>query len=176
MDVRIGFEDGRWEQRLCASTLAVGYVAEVVQLGRQRLPGLGRAAYAAAAMLVIPGQFGAHLGPTLNGQALRRLTGVVINNTAHLANFHGFPQASIHDGLLDIMEQDYAWSRQLLHNLAVLLGSRAFGPRCMRQAVVEQLVLEKPHTLMADGELLHGVTSLSVRCRPAAVNCVVGRA
>jgi hypothetical protein len=29
---------------------------------------------------------------------------------------------------------------------------------------------------MADGELFHGVTRLSVACRPAAVSCVVGRA
>jgi diacylglycerol kinase (ATP) len=175
MDVRIGFADGHQEQRLCASTLAVGYVTQVVQLGRHRLPGLGRAAYAAAAMLVIPVRFDAHLGPA-NAKAVQRLTGVVINNTAHLANFKGFPAASTHDGLLDIMEQNYAWPRQLLHNLSVLLGSPSFGPACMRQATVEQLVLEQPRTLMADGELLHDVTSLSVSCRPAALNAVVGAA
>lgn len=176
MEVRIGFEDGRWEQRLCASTLAVGYVAQVVQMGRHKLPGLGKVAYAAAAMLVIPEHFGARLGPDANGNSMPRLTGVVINNTAHLANFRGFPRASTHDGLLDIMEQNYAWPRQLLHNLSVLLGSSAFGPSCMRQAVMEQLVLEQPGTLMADGELLQGVTSLNVSCRPAALNCVVGSA
>jgi diacylglycerol kinase family enzyme len=100
----------------------------------------------------------------------------VINNTAHLANFRAFPQASAHDGLLDVMEQGYRWPRQLLHNLAVLAGSRAFGPKAMRQVAAVRLALSKAHTLMADGELLHEVTMVTVRCRPAAVRCVVRRA
>jgi diacylglycerol kinase (ATP) len=171
MDVEIGFADGRKENRLCASTLAVGYVEEVVTLGRHRLPGLGRAAYAAAAMIALPSRFEARLAS--NGGA-RCYTGIVINNTAHLANFRGLPDASVHDGLLDIMEQDYNWPRQLLHNLAVLAGSRAFGPLALRQAAVEQLEMTEPRTLMADGELLHEVTQLRVTCRPGAVSCVVG--
>ena len=103
-------------------------------------------------------------------------TGLVINNTAHLANFRGLPDASVHDGLLDIMEQGYGWPRQLLHNLAVLLGSRALGPLTLRQAATEQFELAEPRTLMADGELLHEVRRVSVACRPGAVNCVVGPA
>jgi diacylglycerol kinase (ATP) len=172
MDVEIGFADGRQERRLCASTLAVGYVEEVVTLGRHRLPGLGRAAYAVAAMIALPSRFQARLAS--NGEA-RRYTGVVINNTAHLSNFRGLPDASVHDGLLDVMEQDYNWPRQLLHNLAVLAGSRALGPLALRQVAMEQLELAEPRTLMADGELLHEVTHLRVTCRPGAVNCVVGR-
>jgi diacylglycerol kinase family enzyme len=173
MEVRIGFADGREERRLCASTLAVGYVADVVMLGRRRLHALGRAAYAAAAMLVVPQRFEARLDGS-GGNGPRRLTGVVINNTAHLANFRGLPDASTRDGLLDIMEQGHGWRRQLLHNLAVLSGSRAFGPLRLRQAASEHLELECPRTLMADGELLDDVTRLSVSCRPAAVTCVVG--
>jgi diacylglycerol kinase (ATP) len=173
MEVHIGFADGREERRLCASTLAVGYVADVVTLGRHRLQGLGRAAYAAAAMITVPPRFEARLAA--NGGAYR-YTGVVINNTAHLANFRGLPDASVHDGLLDIMEQGYGWPRQLLHNLAVLVGSRAFGPLQLRQAAAEQLDLAQPHTLMADGELLHEVTRVHVTCRPGAVSCVVGPA
>jgi diacylglycerol kinase (ATP) len=173
MEVHIGFADGREERRLCASTLAVGYVTDVVMLGRQRLQGLGRAAYAAAAMVTVPPRFEARLAA--NGGA-RRYTGLVINNTAHLANFRGLPDANVHDGLLDIMEQGYGWPRQLLHNLAVLLGSRAFGPLKLRQAAMEQFELAEPRTLMADGELLHEVKRVSVTCRPGAVNCVVGPA
>jgi diacylglycerol kinase (ATP) len=174
MEVRIGFADGREERRLCASTLAVGYVADVVMLGRQRLHGLGRAAYAAAAMLVVPRRFALRLDGRDGHAVPASRTGIVINNTAHLANFRGLPDASTHDGLLDVMEQDYGWPRQLLHNLAVLAGSRAFGPLALRQAAAEQLELDRPRTLMADGELVHGVTRVSVRCRPAAVSCVVG--
>ncbi len=173
MEVRIEYANGRIEQRLCASTLAVGYVTDVVMHGRRRLSGLGRAAYAAAAMIVVPQPFEACLSVQDGAGRPGRYTGVVINNTAHLANFRGFPDASAHDGVLDVMEQGFRWPRQLLHNFAVLAGSRAFGAQAMRQAAAVRLELASSHTLMADGELLHEVTTVTVRCRPAAVRCVV---
>jgi diacylglycerol kinase (ATP) len=176
MDVGVGFRDGRTERRLCASTLAVGYVTEVVMFGRHRLPQLGRAAYAAAAMVVVPGVFEARMAGADEPARPRHYTGLVINNTAHLANFRGFPDASVHDGVLDVMEQGHGWSRQLLHNLSVLAGSRAFGPLRLRQAASERLELREARTFMADGELLHGVSRVAVDCRPAAVTCVVGSA
>jgi diacylglycerol kinase (ATP) len=176
MQVDVGFADGRGQRRLCASTLALGYVTDVVMFGRQRLAHLGRAAYATAAMAVVPERFEARVaGANCDGETQRRYTGLVVNNTCHLANFRGFPDASVHDGVLDVMEQDHGWPRQLLHNVAVLAGSRAFGPTRMRQAVSERFDLDVARTLMADGELIHGVTRLEVVCRPAATPCVVGR-
>ena len=174
MDVSIGFADGRVEHRLCASTLALGYVTDVVEFGRNRLPKLGRAAYAAAAMIVVPERFEARVAGAGDPAESHDYTGLVVNNTAHLANFRGFPDASVHDGLLDVMEQDHGWPRQLLHNLAVLAGSRAFGPTRLRQAVRERLELREARTLMADGELMHGVTRVAVECRRAATLCVTG--
>jgi diacylglycerol kinase family enzyme len=173
METRIEFANGRVERRFCGSTLAVGYVTDVVTCGRQRLSGLGHAAYAAATMIVNPKPFQACLSVEDGAGQPRRYTGIVINNTAHLANFRAFPDASAHDGLLDVMEQDYRWPRQLLHNVAVLAGSRAFGAKVMHQAAAVRLELGAPQTLMADGELLHEVTKVAVRCRPAAVSCVV---
>jgi diacylglycerol kinase (ATP) len=173
MEARLEFSNGRVERRLCASTLAVGYVTDVVIFGRQRLKGLGRAAYAAATMIVIPKSFDACVSLEDGAGRPGRYTGVVINNTAHLANFRGFPDASAHDGVLDVMEQGFRLPRQLLHNVAVLAGSRAFGAQAMRQAASVRLEMGAPHTLMADGELLHDVTAVTVRCRPAAVRCVV---
>lgn len=173
MDVRIEFTNGRIEQRLSASTLAVGYVTDVVACGRQRLGRLGRMAYAAAAMIVIPKPFEARLSVQDGVGEPGHYTGIVINNTAHLANFRAFPQASAHDGLLDVMELGHRWPRQLLHNLAVLGGSRAFGAKGMCQAAAVRLELRNARTLIADGELLPEVTTVAVRCRPAAVRCVV---
>jgi diacylglycerol kinase (ATP) len=173
MEVLIEFADGRIDRRLCASTLAVGYVTDVVTCGRRRLSGLGHLAYAAATMIVVPKPFAARLTVQDGAGQTGRYTGIVINNTAHLANFRAFPQASAHDGLLDVMEQGYRWPRQLLHNLAVLAGSRAFGPKGMRQVAAVRLELSKARTLMADGELLDEVSMVTVRCRPAAVRCVV---
>lgn len=175
VDTVLGFAHGHEERLLCASTLAVGYVADVVSFGRHRLPGLGRAAYALAAMLVLPGRFEARLATSGATPGRRRYTGIVVNNTAHLANFRGLPDASPHDGLLDIMEQDHLWPRQLLHNLAVLSGSRRFGPLALGRAAAGSIELGQPRTVMIDGELRHGVNRLEFACRPAAVHCVVGR-
>lgn len=166
--------DGSVERRLCASTVAVGYVTDVVTFGRERLPRLGRAAYATAAMMVVPRRFDARLDGTDDAGDWQSYTGVVINNTVHLANFRGFPDARVRDGLLDVMEQRHGWSRQLLHNAAVLAGSRRFGPSKMRQVTGERVRLAAPDTFMADGELLRDIASARVMCRPAAVTCLVG--
>jgi diacylglycerol kinase (ATP) len=176
MEVTIGHVDGGSQRRLCASTLALGYVADVVSFGRRRLNRLGRAAYATAALVVVPREFEARVSGSAGCDESRRYTGLVINNTAHLANFRGFPRASVHDGILDVMEQGHRWPRQLLHNLAVLAGSEAFGPMRLRQSRSERLDLGQAHTLMADGEMLESVSRVAVECRPGAVRCVVGSA
>jgi diacylglycerol kinase (ATP) len=176
MEVRLVFVDGHQERRLCASTLAIGYVTEVVSLGRRRLHRLGRGAYAAAALCVRPRRFEVSIAASEGIAGPRAYTGIIVNNTAHLANFRGFPDGSVRDGVLDIMEQDCGWPRQLLHNLAVLAGSRRFGPRRLRQSASERLEFGAPATVMADGELLPGVMRMSVDCRPDGVRCVAGAA
>jgi len=168
MDVTVHADHASTTRRLCASTLAVGYVTDVVTVGRRRLPGLGHAAYAAAAVFTMPQEFRARH----DGEDWAPFTGIVVNNTRHLANFDAFPQARLDDGLLDVMLQRCGWPRQQLHNCAVLAGSRAFGPLVMRQLPRAEFQLESPCTLMADGELLSGVTRVSVESRPAAVSCV----
>jgi diacylglycerol kinase (ATP) len=174
MKVRVTFADGRTDRRLCASTLAVGYVTDVVEFGRQRLPRLGRAAYGAAAMVVVPQPFAARAGPSGGAHPKLRYTGLVVNNTAHLANFRGFPDASVRDGWLDVMEFGHCWARQMLHNVAVLTGSRVFGPARMRRVSTERIELDEARTLMADGELLPQVLGVDAACLPGAATCVVG--
>lgn len=174
MDVVATHDDGRQSGRLCASTLAFGYVTEVVMYGRRQLAGLGRHSYAIAALVVAPRRFRARVAGASDQGAEREYTGLVINNTAHLANFRGFPDATLTDGRLDVMELACGWSRQLLHNAAVLAGSRRCGPAALRQTATESVELAEPHVLMADGELLPGVTALRATCLPRAVQCIAG--
>ena len=168
MDVTVQTDRAAPTRRLCASTLSVGYVTDVVTMGRRRLPGLGHAAYAAAAVITVPRELRARH----DGHDWAPYTGIVVNNTRHLANFSAFPQARLDDGLLDVMLQRCRWPRQQLHNCSVLMGGRVFGPLAMRQVPRFELHLESPCTLMADGELLSGVTRCSVERRRAAVHCV----
>jgi diacylglycerol kinase family enzyme len=102
----------------------------------------------------------------------RARTSVVINNTAHLANFRAFPQARLDDGSLDVLESDFGWSRQQLHNLAVLARSGRFGP-ALWQASSVMLECAAPVRLMVDGELEYDVVRLHARCEPGGVRCRV---
>lgn len=162
-------------QRLCGSTVSVGHVTDIVQTGRGRLAALGHAAYAVAALLTGPRRIRVtHTGIDAALAGLSSLTGVVVNNTRHLANFRAFPAARLDDGRLDVMVLDCGRLRQLLHDGAVLLGSEACGPRAMRQSQRVELWFEEPQTVMADGELFRGATGVEVACRPSAVRCVAG--
>jgi hypothetical protein len=139
-----------------------------------RLPWLGRRAYAAAAALTVPLALGARVALEDGAQALPGLTGIVVNNTAHLANFRAFAEASLEDGRLDVMENAACWPRQMLHNAAVLAGSCAFGAARVRQGPRVTVGLEVPGRLMVDGEILEGVTRFTATCCRSAVACIAG--
>ena len=171
MQVDIEFGDARTERRRAASTVAVGYVCDVVRNGL-RLPWLGRRAYVAAAVITVPLALGARVALEDGAQALPGLTGVVVNNTAHLANFRAFAGARFDDGRLEVMENAARWPRQMLHNAAVLAGSRAFGPARMRQSPRATVDLDTPGRLMVDGEILDGVTRFTATCCRSAVACI----
>jgi len=172
MDVSVELHGQAAWRRRCASTLAVGYVADVVATGRRCFRGLGHGAYAIASCFTVPRRFAARSQPDgLSPDAAREWTGIVVNNTAYLANFRAFPSARLDDGLLDVMWQDCGWLRQQAHNLAVLAGSTAWGPYAMRQSAALRLRMASPCTLMADGEMLDGVLALHVECLRAAVTC-----
>lgn len=68
-----------------------------------------------AAGFVPPRRFEATLALDRSRRA-GRWTGLVVNNTVHLANFPAFHDARPDDGMLDVMEQDFRWPRQLLQN------------------------------------------------------------
>jgi diacylglycerol kinase (ATP) len=168
MRLHIEFSDGRCERRLAASTVAVGYVAEVVALGRRRFAALGGFAYTASALLTCTRARDLRLG---EGSALtpRRLTNLVINNTAHLANFRAFHDARLDDGRLDVLEARHGWGRQMLHNAAILAGSRRFGPMALWQARAVSIENARPARLMVDGELLEEVVRVTLECLPGAL-------
>jgi len=176
VQLRILGADGRWTEQLAASTLAVGYVADTVDRGRNALPWLGQAAYAWASALTLPRLLAMDLDIDGRGRARGLRTGLVVNNTSHLANYRAFQSARLDDGRLDIMETTAGWARQQLHNTAILVGSRRFGPARLYQAERVELRLDRPATLMVDGELLAGVVQLTATCLRQACRCLDPRA
>jgi diacylglycerol kinase (ATP) len=174
MRVRVRCTGGRMREMLAASTLAIGYVADVVRFGRRHLPSLNGYAYAAASVMQAPGALRLRVSIGDEAPLEKRLTGVVVNNTPQLANFRAFPTARLDDGCLDVMLMSAGWTRQLIHNLAVVAGSTAFGPLRLTQAPTISVDVDEPCALMVDGELIDDVSGVDVCCEPQALRVVKG--
>ena len=172
MEVALTAASGSVTLRLGACTFAAGYVADVVDVGRLRLAGLGRAAYAVGSTITRPQPL--HAGLTLDGQevAIAGCTGIVVNNTAHLANFRALPAARLDDGLVDVIGLAAGWPRQVAHNACILSGSTRVSPALLTQAAHARIVFDAARTVMLDGELLAGIAAVEIRVLARACRCV----
>ncbi len=173
LDLEVGFADGRRYACRAASTVATGYVADVVRRARG-LTALGRYAYAAAALCSPPRRFPVMADYGAGQFCTWEVTGIVINNTRHLANFRAFPGASLTDGLADVLELQSGRAGQLVHNLSILSRRYLYRPGREFRIRKVRLHLPVPDLLMVDGELFEDVTELSIICRPAAVRVQCG--
>lgn len=172
MDVTLYGERGSVTRRIGACTFAAGYVAQVAAMGRLRLPGLGRAAYAVASTITVPRMLRATLSLDARDVVISGCTGVLVNNTAHLANFRAFPAARLDDAHLDVMGLGAGWLRQGAHNLSILAGATLVGPALQRQVSLVRLTFRAPTTVMLDGELIDGLVAVSIGVLPRALRCV----
>lgn len=170
MQANTDFVDGGQGIQMSASTIALGYVVSVVDRA-DKMPAAGPYGYALATLLTRPKAFRCRLGVADGDTIDRSCTGIVINNTVHLANFPAFNDARLRDGLLDLLILKVGWSRQTLHNLSILSGLEFFDPGERSQATGVGLSLDSPQTLMIDGQLYPDIVSLSVKTAPAALWC-----
>jgi len=159
-------------RHLGTCTFAAGYVAETTVTGRGPLAGLGRGAYAVASMVTRPHALDARLWLDDVELDAEEITGVVVNNTAHLANFLALPDARVDDGRLDLMGLAGGWAHQLAHNASILSGLPLAGPRLMRQGAHARIEFRAPATIMLDGEIMHGIRAAEIAVLPGALRCV----
>jgi len=175
MAIDVEFADGRRSRFRAASTLAVGYVADTVAHAA-RFSRLGRYAYAAAAICTRPRRMLVESSCEPRSRRPRTMSGIVVNNTRFLANFLAFPDASVADGLLNVLELDVGWPRQMLHNASVLSRGYFYNPGRELQCPELRIRLPRAACLMVDGELISDVTGLEVRCERAAARFIRGHA
>ena len=168
LEVNVGFADGMQQTFLAASTLAVGYIADVVRLA-PRFSALGRYAYTAAAVCSRPKNHYVESEYDSVGKRAGSISGISINNTRYLANFLALPEASISDGQFDALELRAGWARQLAHNLSVLSHTYLVGASEEFCARTVHMSFPTPQLLMADGELFENVVDLRVVTRPGAL-------
>lgn len=170
MQVDIGFNDGGHRSSLSASTIALGYVVGVVERA-SGFRAAGLHAYALATLITRPHSFHCRLGMSDRGDDDRTCTGIVVNNTAHLANFAAFREARLEDGLADVLILSTGWLGQTLHNFSLLSRLAIYDGGERSQSRNVRVSLDSPQTLMIDGQLLADVMSLRVECVPAALWC-----
>lgn len=170
MEVRLSTQDGAETTYLSASSIALGYPAAVVMRARP-MAMLGRISYAAASAGVRPPRMRVRVQYGRAAASDLCLTGFVANNTRHMASFLAFPNASVSDGLFEIMEMRSGFVQQMLHNVSALSHTGFYQPCSVMQAETAHLTLEKPQALLIDGEIFHGVVALAIRMLPQALVC-----
>lgn len=169
LEVRMTAEDSTLTTCWSASTVALGYPGAVTVRAKQ-LARLGRFSYAAATAMVRPVAFSAQVAYDGQPAVRLRLTGLVANNTRHVANFLAFRNASCCDGRFEMMEMRSGLLGQTAHNLSALCRTRLYEPCRLLQAQAVQVALDQPRTLMIDGELFAGIVAVEVRILPGALS------
>ncbi len=166
LDVAFDDQHGRNHHFVCGSTVALGYPASVVRVASGRFRRLGVHCYIAAAACAKPA---ATVVKFLGDTAVEKtLTGLVMNNTRHLASFVALPNSCCRDGSFEVMEMSAGRLRQTFHNLSALSGWQFYSPVNLRGATTIALELNEPRDLMVDGELFSGVVALRVSILPSA--------
>ena len=174
MQVDIDFSDGRQASKLSASTIALGYVVNVINRA-SNFRAAGQYGYALATLITRPSPFSCRFSTTDRDDGEQSCTGIVVNNTVHLANFPAFKDAQLQDGLMDVLILRVGWLRQTLHNLSVLSGLEFYDPGDRSQTKNLRLSLNSPQSLTIDGQFFPNATALSVECIPAALWCRVNK-
>jgi diacylglycerol kinase family enzyme len=155
------------------ATVGIGYPADTVALAERRFKALGVLCYPFASLCSafrLP-RFTTSLRYDGGRWKKRRLTGLLVNNTKYSGNFNVFPEASMNDAKMDVMELSVGFLSQMLHNLSVLTAIHWYRPARVSQVKRLSVVFDRPRLLMVDGELIEGVVKLEMYILPGVLNC-----
>jgi len=167
------FEDHRGVRHnvVSASTIALGYPAQVAAVAGRRFRRFGSLCYALAGACIVPAVRRLRVSYAHEPVSERRLTGFLASNTRHAANFEVFPYACYNDGSFEAMELMAGFAKQSLHNLSSLSRLRFYGPPARGKLTSVRVDWDEPGELLVDGELYASVVSLEIRALPAALAC-----
>ena len=166
---KIGFSS----QCYSASTIGIGYPANLVEVGNRFFKHLGKLCYPVAATVktVFNNNFEVQLGYDGGNLERKSLTGLLINNTRHAGNFMAFPDASIDDGHMDVMEMNAGFFKQNLHNISVLSKKYFYAAATLNRMKFLVIKLKKPQHLMIDGEIFPDIMNVEVEILPRRLRC-----
>ena len=165
--------DGSTQQSYAATTIGLGYPANVTHTGNRRFKHLRRWCYPVAATVesLATKPFPMYIGYHGNHSEWKTVTGLLINNTQHSGNFRVFPNAALDDGLFDVMESKAGWFGQNVHNLSVLSQTYWYTPVNLTRTKFLCIDLKQPQYLMLDGEIFPQVIHIDIQIAPHVLTC-----
>jgi diacylglycerol kinase family enzyme len=173
MEARIRPASGGEFVRLCASSVAFGYPSQVT-VKSNRLRFLRRLSYAAAGLLTAPQPIGMEISYDGARPELRRLRGILVNNTRHVGGFTAIREALVDDGLADVLELNAGYLSQTLHNLSEVTGLGLWRPARHVQFRTAEIRVAEPSLLMLEVELVEAVLAVSLTVRPQLLSIRLG--
>jgi diacylglycerol kinase family enzyme len=162
---------GKETQLNSASSIAVGYPAAVTRTASGRFRRFGRYSYLLAAATVRQRAFALEIRSDGMAGVKKTLTGLIANNTRHMASFIAFPEADYCDGRFDVMELRAGYLAQFLHAASALSKKPIYSPCRPFQLTRAEIILSAPQDLMVDGELFEDIVSFQVSILPSALYC-----
>lgn len=173
--IRYKSENGHNAKIRGLATIGLGYPANAVVLGNNKFKKLRQWCYPVSGLIQSFGQNKIIGTARLDNIAinLTGVTGIFINNTQYAGNFRAFPNASISDGVFDIMVMSVGPIRQNIQNLMVLMENYSYMPSRSYQAKKFTVELKVPIPLMVDGEIIPDIVEAEFSIESGSVNCRV---
>ena len=161
------------------SIASCGFDSEANRLANETQVVRGNLVYAYAALRTLASWKAATFTVKLNGGAPRTIVGCTVaaaNSKAYGGGMFMAPDASLEDGLLDVVVVEDASKLQLLRMLPLLFkGTHVHKPNVhVERARQIEIAADRPFTMYADGDPIAGLP-VTVRALPHAVRVIVPR-
>jgi diacylglycerol kinase family enzyme len=166
-----GGQSRRW---YVATTAALGYTADVVELANSSFKPLGPFCYPVTSIIqaMLSKPFRCRM--RRDDQATRDITptNILVNNSRYAGDFLAFPNALIDDGKADFVVARAGFFSQTAHNLSILSQSFLYETSPAFTANFAEFVLEEDRMLMLDGEIVPGIISASFSLKKGILSVV----
>lgn len=170
---------GQAGTRTFVGIASCGFDSEANRIANETRFVRGNLVYAYGALRALMGWRPATFTLTFDGERTRTLTGYTIaaaNSRAYGGGMFMAPEASLEDGMLDVVMVEETPRRRFLRLLpTVFKGEHVLQPNVhVERATEVAIAADRPFTVYADGDPI-GELPLTVRALPGAVRVIVPR-
>ena len=168
-------KDDHVTKKYAASTVSLGFFAEVANSANLHYKKLGGLCYPVAAFLNSLNRRCYQCLVSFDGSGFtrKRFTNLLINNTAHVGHMRIFKGADIQDGKLDVWLNRVGFTEQLIWYLAVITNTYFYYPgnQCVLKKM--EMRLDDSVAISLDGEIFDSVKEVvfAVSDKKARIFC-----